>query len=206
MKTIVIISTLFVIGSVVGWLIELLWRRFVSRKKWMNPGFLVGPYLPIYGMGVIALYGISNLHFSINIALAIIIKILLIGLVMTLIEFVIGIISTKVFKVKLWDYSKNKGNIMGVICPLYSFFWLLIGSAYYFLINPFLVEGISWISHNLIYTYFIGLVIGMTLVDFAYSIHLASKLKQFKEYEGKRFDEFKKEFKSKLNKIIKQQK
>lgn len=43
MKYLVIISTLFVIGSLIGWIIELFLRRFVSQKKWMNPGFLTGP-------------------------------------------------------------------------------------------------------------------------------------------------------------------
>ena len=53
MKYLVIISTLFVIGSLLGWVIELLFRRFVSQKKWMNPGFLTGPYLPIYACELI---------------------------------------------------------------------------------------------------------------------------------------------------------
>ena len=87
MKYLVIISTLFVIGSVVGYGIEVLYRRFVSQKKWMNPGFLMGPYLPIYGSGVAILYGVSNIPLPIeNEALNIIIKILIIGVMMTLIE------------------------------------------------------------------------------------------------------------------------
>ena len=59
------IVTLFVFGSLIGWVIELFFRRFVSQKKWMNPGFLVGPYLPIYGFGTVGLYGLSNLDLSI---------------------------------------------------------------------------------------------------------------------------------------------
>ena len=56
MKYLVIISTLFVIGSLFGWILELFFRRFISQKKWMNPGFLTGPYLPIYGFGITILY------------------------------------------------------------------------------------------------------------------------------------------------------
>ena len=66
MKYLVIISTLFVIGSLVGWVLELFFRRFVSQKKWMNPGFLTGPYLPIYGFGVAVLYGVSNIPLGIE--------------------------------------------------------------------------------------------------------------------------------------------
>ena len=200
MKYLVIISTLFVIGSLLGWCIELFFRRYISQKKWMNPGFLTGPYLPIYGFGVILLYGLSNIPLGIdNDFVEVLIRIIIIGVAMTLDEFIAGLIFIKGFKIKLWDYSNRKGNIMGIICPIFSLIWLAVGSLYYFLLNPFLVQSISWISENLIYTYFVGGVVGAMIVDFAYSIHLATKLKEFKEYRDLRFEEYKKELKRKLN-------
>ena len=122
---------------------------------------------------------------------------------MTLIELIAGLIFIKGFKIKLWDYSNRKGNILGIICPSFSLIWLAVGSLYYFLLNPYLVQAISWISENLIYTYFVGAVVGAMLVDFAYSIHLATKLKQFKDLQGLRFEEFKKEFKKRVNDLKK---
>ena len=202
MKYLVIISTLFVIGSLIGWIIELFFRRFVSQKKWVNPGFLTGPYLPIYGFGVLVLYGVSNLPLGIsNQPVDIIVHILVIGVGMTVVEFIAGLIFIKGLKVKLWDYSDRKGNIMGIICPLFSLIWLVVGSLYYFLLNPFLVEGISWISENLIYTYFVGMVMGAMAVDFTYSIHLATKLKEYKEIANLRFEDFKKELKNRIKQL-----
>ena len=64
METFIIIATLFVIGSLAGWVIEVLFRRFFSAHKWVNPGFMVGPYIPLYGFGVVILYLLSNLNFS----------------------------------------------------------------------------------------------------------------------------------------------
>ena len=204
MKYLVIISTLFVIGSLLGWIIELFFRRFVSQKKWMNPGFLTGPYLPIYGFGVLVLYAVSNIPLGITNQIAdTIVRILIIGVGMTVVEFIAGLIFIKGLKVKLWDYSDRKGNIMGIICPSFSLIWLVVGSLYYFLLNPFLVEGISWISENLIYTYFVGMVMGAMAVDFAYSIHLATKLKEYKEIANLRFEDFKKELKNRLKNIRK---
>ena len=166
----------------------------------MNPGFLTGPYLPIYGFGVAVLYAVSNIPLKIdNQVVDIIIRIIIIGVGMTLIEFIAGLIFIKGCGVKLWDYSNRKGNIMGIICPSFSLIWLVVGSLYYFLLNPVLVMGISWISENLIYTYFVGAVIGAMIVDFAYSIHLATKLKQFKELQNLRFEEYKKELKRRIN-------
>ena len=200
MSYLIIVSTLFVVGSLLGWVIELLFRRLVSQKKWMNPGFLTGPYLPIYGFGVAALYGISNIALPIeNEVFGIIVRILIIGVGMTLIEFVAGLIFIKGCGVKLWDYSNRKGNIMGIICPTFSLIWIVVGSLYYFLLNPILVKGISWISENLIYTYFVGIVIGAMAVDFAYSVHLATKLRQIKETGDERFEDLKKKWKERIN-------
>lgn len=202
MKYLVIIATLFVIGSLFGWVLELFYRRLISQKKWMNPGFLTGPYLPIYGSGVVVLYGVSNINLGITIeAWDIVTRILIIGVGMTVIEFIAGLIFIKGLKIKLWDYSDRKGNVMGLICPLYSLMWLLVGCLYYFFVNPFLVQGISWISENLIYTFFVGIVVGMMIVDFAYSVHLATKLKEFKELQSLRFEEFKAEFRRRVKEI-----
>ena len=202
MSYLVIISTLFVIGSLGGWVIELFFRRFVSQKKWMNPGFLTGPYLPIYGFGVLVLYAVSNIPLGIDGHIwDVIIRIIIIGVGMSLIEFLAGLIFIKGLGIKLWDYSNRKGNIMGIICPSFSIIWLIVGSLYYFFLNPVLVQGITWIAENLIYTYFIGAVIGAMIVDFAYSIHLATKLKEFNEYRALRFEEFKKEFKNKIKNL-----
>ena len=199
MKYLVIASTLFVIGSLAGWVIELFFRRFVSQKKWMNPGFLVGPYIPIYGFGVLCLYAVSNISFGISETwLDIVIHILLIGILMTVVEFIAGLIFIKGLHVKLWDYSKRKGNIMGIICPSFSLIWLVVGSLYFFFLNPSLVNIISWISENLIYTYFIGGVVGAMIVDFAYSLHLGIKVKQFAELSSQRFDLIKKELSRRL--------
>ncbi|MCR5741054.1 MAG: putative ABC transporter permease [Gammaproteobacteria bacterium] len=204
MKYLVIISTLFVSGSLMGWIIELFFRRFVSQKKWMNPGFLTGPYLPIYGFGIVVLYAISNIPLGITSPiLDVIVRVLIIGVGMTIIEFIAGLIFIKGLGIKLWDYSDRKGNIMGLICPLFSLIWLVVGSLYYFLVNPFFVSAITWISENLIYTYFIGIVIGMMIVDLSYSIHLATRLKDFKELQELRFEEYKKVFKEKIKSINK---
>ena len=45
------LAYLFFIGSTLGWVAELLYRRFLSganpERKWINPGFCVGPYVPL---------------------------------------------------------------------------------------------------------------------------------------------------------------
>ncbi len=185
METFITIATLFVLGSLIGWVIEVLFRRFFSAHKWINPGFMVGPYIPLYGFGVVILYLLSNLDFSV-IGLdqlspwTIILKILFIAFSLIFIEFIAGLIFIKGLKIKLWDYSNQKFNIMGIICPLFSFFWLVIACVYYFFINPYLVDFISYLAKDPthFYYFFIGIVIGMMIVDFAYSMHVATKIRK----------------------------
>ena len=121
MEIFVTIVSLFVLGSVIGWGIEVLFRRLFTAKKWINPGFMIGPYLPLYGFGTIALYALSNLDLSIIGLLkdnpwTWILQIFLIGIIMTLIEYITGLIFIKGLKIKLWDYSNRWGNIQGIIC------------------------------------------------------------------------------------------
>lgn len=182
-----VISTLFVIGALFGWVLEVFFRRFFSQHRWMNPGFLTGPYLPIYGFGVIGLYGLSEIFRNISFPnffpgwVAIIIQILLIGIVLIIIEFIAGLIFIKGMGLKLWDYSDRWGNTMGIVCPLFDLLWTAAGAIYYFFLHPILRDGILWIAqenHN-IYYLFIGIVLGMMIVDFAYSFHLATAISEF---------------------------
>ncbi len=60
------IAFLFFIGSMAGWVIEVVFRRFFSsanpERKWINPGFLSGPYLPLYGFSLCVLFLLSLLN------------------------------------------------------------------------------------------------------------------------------------------------
>ena len=70
MNVFLTLACLFFIGSVTGWVIELLFRNIVHHnKKWVNPGFCTGPYLPIYGFGLCTLFllaSLENLHLIAN--------------------------------------------------------------------------------------------------------------------------------------------
>lgn len=44
----------------------------------------------------------------------------------TTIELIFGIIFNIILKKNVWDYSKLPFNVGGQICPIYSFFWMLL--------------------------------------------------------------------------------
>ena len=45
----------FLIYCIIGWIYEVIWE-FAVGNGFVNRGFLFGPYLPIYGFGVLILY------------------------------------------------------------------------------------------------------------------------------------------------------
>ncbi len=46
--------------------------------------------------------------------------------VITLTEFVFGILFNKILKKNVWDYSDMPLNIMGQVCPLFSILWAFL--------------------------------------------------------------------------------
>lgn len=176
---------LFVIGSALGWVIELLWRNLIhGHQKWINPGFCTGPYLPIYGFGLCTLYLLASAERYLEWMSPVCGKLTLflcMAAGMTLIEYLAGLFCLKYLKVRLWDYSECWGNIQGIICPLYSFFWAILGGGYYFAVHPHILNGLEWLSRNLAFSFFIGMFFGVFFVDVFHSAQLVVKLKRFAE-------------------------
>ncbi len=174
------LTFLFVVGSLSGWILELFFRRFFSAKRWINPGFLTGPYLPIYGFGLASLFAFSRIHLSFihSPVLSKIVLILLMGIFLTLIEYIGGLIFIKGLKTKLWDYSNQWGNIQGIICPLFSMIWLIGCALYNLFLDPYILSLTKWFENNLAYSFFVGVFFGIMIIDFSSSIHLATKIKK----------------------------
>ena len=166
---------IFYIGCTLGWIIELLFRR-IENGKWVNPGFLIGPYLPIYGFGSCILTFIYLLFKDSSLNPVVIV--LLMGILMTLIELIGGWIGLK-NNVRLWDYSNNWGNYKGLICPLYSLIWTTISGIYYFLLAPYIFHILDKISNNLVFSYTLGIFSGVIVIDLVYSSKLYIKIKEF---------------------------
>lgn len=185
MNLFLVFAFLFSTGSFMGWVLELFFRRFVSTENknhsWVNPGFLVGPYLPLYGFALCVLYMMAqiNIPFIENEIIKKLILFLVMALAMTAIEYITGYIFIIILKVRLWDYSNNWGNIKGIICPQFSFYWAVLGAVYYFLIHPHILSALNWLSHNLVFSFGIGFFYGIFVIDIAYSFNIVTKIRAF---------------------------
>lgn len=186
MNNLLVFAFLFFIGSCIGWCMELFFRRFISKanpeRKWINPGFLTGPYLPLYGFGLWGMFAVScySMHFMTDnkiINACIIFAIM--AVTMTVIEYIAGLIFIKGMKVKLWDYTDEKLNIQGIICPKFSMIWGLLGCAYYFTVNTRVIGWVVWLSQHLTFSFFIGMFFGIFIIDLSYTFRLSNKIRKF---------------------------
>ena len=101
---------LFYIYCFLGWCVE---STIVStrEKRFINRGFLKGPFLPIYGTGTILILFVSLplIDHPILVYIA--------GLISTtILEYFTGWLMETLFKIKYWDYTDDKFNYKGRIC------------------------------------------------------------------------------------------
>lgn len=100
-----------------GWCFE---TAFVSLKsrRWVNRGFMRGPFLPLYGSGAMMMLVVS-MPFQDSILLT-----YLSGFVgATALEYITGVIMEALFQVRYWDYSSRFLNYKGHICLRSSLVW-----------------------------------------------------------------------------------
>lgn len=208
-KVFITYALMFIFGCLIGYALEVLFRRLFTAHKFVNPGFMKGPWLPLYGCGLVLMSTITYLIVSLlpdsmvfynplgdlygnfyrsGPTINDLLPISLMAISLILLEFIAGLIFVKGFKVRLWDYSNMKGNILGVICPLFSLVWLAVSVIYYYALNPFInklfINLFTYLfdsdlnnatSHFLI-IFFLGVVYGVFLIDLIVSLDVFRKI------------------------------
>lgn len=124
---------LFIIYSFLGWAMEVTCKS-IEYKRFINRGFLIGPYCPIYGWGAIlitkVLYRYSN-----DYLVMFIMTILTCGIL----EYLTSYAMEKLFKARWWDYSKKSFNINGRVCLSTIIPFGILGLFITYITNPFFI-------------------------------------------------------------------
>ena len=107
----------FFIYSFLGWCTEVAYAT-VKERRFVNRGFLNGPWCPIYGVGVSAVVTLLD-GFRDSLLLLYLSSLVLV----TLIEGMTGVIMDKIFHHKWWDYTGLPLNIGGYVCLPFSIAW-----------------------------------------------------------------------------------
>lgn len=164
-----VLFLLFIIYSVTGWIIEVI-ATYPDTKCFVNRGFLIGPYCPIYGNCAIAM--ILLLHNVTNPILLFILSIIICSVG----EYVTSYVMEKLFHARWWDYTKNKFNINGRICLVNSLAFGVLGFLLIKFVNPFVVGLITKLSPTIMNILFYTMLI-LFLIDNVISFKVIFKIK-----------------------------
>lgn len=128
---------LFLAYSFLGWLMEVI-GKLITLKKFINRGFLIGPYCPIYGTGAILITFLLKKYIEDPITLFIM-AILVCGIL----EYLTSYFMEKIYHARWWDYSQRKFNINGRVCLNTIIPFGLLGMFIIYISNPFLISKIQ---------------------------------------------------------------
>ena len=166
-----ILFLLFIIYSLFGWFIEV-FETILLKGKFVNRGFLIGPYCPIYGIGGLTMYLLLSRYLNDPFTLFI-----MCILFFSILEYSTSYIMEKLFKARWWDYTHYRFNINGRICLETMIPFGIIGILFMYIINPFLLSILNSLPLILVdlFTFIIGLLF---ITDVFVSVNVITSMKK----------------------------
>lgn len=186
---------LFFIYSIAGWIMESV-SISIRNKKFTNRGFLIGPYCPIYGCGVVLITFLLQKYHD-DIPATFFLSILICGTL----EYVTSFIMEKIFKARWWDYSARKFNINGRICLETLIPFGIAGTVITIWVNPFLLKYINMVppmAMHIILVVISIFFIADIAVSFKIILNLKEMSKEFKDNTDEISDRVKKIVRKKM--------
>lgn len=164
---------LFWIYSFAGWFIESV-DSLLFNKKFVNRGFLLGPYCPIYGIGVVFItLFLSKYEGDIMVIFS------LSAILCGTLEYLTSYLMEKLFKARWWDYSNMKFNINGRICLETLVLFAIAGVFIIHISNPLLEKGLALLPEIAIHIIAITLFL-IFFVDCIISLKVMSSVRSIK--------------------------
>jgi len=143
MEPIVNLVLLFFVYAIAGWCMEVI-LKYRQFHRFINRGFLTGPWLPIYGFGTVlitlgvnAIAGVEH-----SVGTTFLISFFLCGTV----EYVASWIMEKRFHARWWDYSQKPMNLNGRVWIGNLILFGLAGVGIEYVANPLLFKLFDRIS------------------------------------------------------------
>ena len=153
-----------------GWCFE---SAYVSlcKRKFVNRGFIRGPFLPLYGSGAVMMLLVSA---PVKDSLVLVFLAGCVGA--TALEYVTGVVMEALFKVRYWDYSNQRFQFQGQICLSSTLCW---GALTVFLsryLHP-AVERLAFLIPPALMAGLVTVVLVWFTVYFAFSFQAALDLR-----------------------------
>lgn len=168
----------FFIYSFMGWLCECIYCG-IPAKKFINRGFMAGPYCAIYGFGaVLVIFALRPFDASM-------ILLFIMGILLTsALEYVTSYLMEVLFHTKWWDYSSYPCNLHGRICLKNSIMFGILVLVVYYGIHPSILRMIDRIPHMLQMVLSIVISVIFLYDGLMTTWTLLRKNKEFQEVEG----------------------
>lgn len=159
------IVLLFFMYSFLGWTMEVI-CKLIEKHRFINRGFFIGPYCPIYGVGSLLIILLLDKYKTNPIELFIMAIV-----ICSILEYYTSYFMEKLFDTRWWDYSDKKFNINGRICLNTMIPFGILGVLLCYFVNPFLVSLIDNFSLSLVKTLSIVLLI-IFVIDIVISLKI----------------------------------
>jgi uncharacterized membrane protein len=160
----------FIIYSFIGWIIEII-ALFRTEKRFVNRGFLIGPYCPIYGCGaLILIYIMSNYKTPLDLFL-------MFSIYASILEYSVSYFMEKLFNARWWDYSHMKYNLNGRVCLINAILFGVLGLAMGYFVNPFVMNMLYSIPDTTLMI-ISSIILIAFIADLIISFKIVSKLKK----------------------------
>lgn len=169
LHTIEIYFLLFISYAFLGWCMEVT-CKLIQYKKFINRGFLIGPYCPIYGWGALAITILLKRYMEDPLVLFV-----MSTLICSIIEYLTSYFMEKKYHARWWDYSNRKFNINGRICLETLIPFGILGVAIMYGTNPILFKLYNQIPQLVINILTVILFIGF-IVDNIISSNIISSI------------------------------
>ena len=132
---------LFFCYSFLGWCCECVYCS-IPAKKFINRGFLEGPYCPIYGVGALLVISLLLPYKQHPVTLFIAGTILV-----TTLEYITSWLMEIMFHTRWWDYSNYRFNINGRVCLLNAILFGIMALVVCYGIHPVILDLLQKLIH-----------------------------------------------------------
>ena len=161
---------LFFFSSFLGWLMEVV-CKLIQFRRFINRGFLLGPYCPIYGFGAVLVTLMLSRYADAPLTVFILAMV-----VCGVLEYLTSYLMEKLFHARWWDYSQKKFNLNGRVCADTLIPFGLLGLAMVYFIKPLLFGWFGHLSGGWLHGLSWGLV-ALFVADVILSVGVLSKIR-----------------------------
>lgn len=148
MQTFVTLTLYFSVYSMIGWLCESIYCS-VPKKRWINRGFLNGPFCPVYGFGaLLILAALTPLQGIFAFPIELVAVFFSAVILTSVLEYLTSVLLEKLFHTSWWDYSNHKYQINGRVCLTNSLLFGVMSTFVLEVLHPLVNSLLSDLPHS----------------------------------------------------------